>query len=106
MINPNRDASEDNLRMAKEESYERYKLQIFSSVEQLLSDFEITWDDLAAELQWPWNFFDPPQYQTGEQVKKLIGSVEMTDKMLNDVASVFSAEPYIMFRPRWPWVAS
>jgi len=100
MIEANRGASEDSLRRAKEESYERFKLQMLEAIERQLEHFEMTWDDLAARLCWS----SPPM--TGQEVKKKVGDNGTTDEMLNDIAHVFSAEIYMIFRPRWPWVGT
>lgn len=97
MIDANKDTSDEVLRRLREGSYERFRLQLFKAVEQLLADFEMTWDDLATVIG----------YGTGGFFKNALGttnSLTLTD--LNEIAAVFSAEPYIIFRPRKPWIQS
>ncbi|KKK65887.1 hypothetical protein LCGC14_2969590, partial [marine sediment metagenome] len=55
MINPNRSTSESVLRRLKEASYERMRVELKCSIELKMKDFDMTWDDLAEKLKWPWN---------------------------------------------------
>ena len=98
MIDPSRGASEEALERQKEESYERMRLQLFEAVEKKLAEFEMTWDDLAGKLKWE-------GYKgtlTGQDVKNELGSGPITSEELNSLAHCFSAEVYIIFRPRFP----
>ena len=103
MINPNQSTSEDVLRRLKQASYERMRVELKCSIELLLKDFDITWDDLGRLLKLktmtPGKGLSP-----GDLVRWLIisGPITLTD--LNNLAHVFSAEPYIIFRPRLPWI--
>ena len=102
MINPNRATSEDVLRRLREASYERMRVELKCSIELLLKDFDMTWDDLGEALG-----FNP----TGEsdtltradRVKWHVTQGSMFLNELNALAHVFSTEPYIIFRPREPW---
>jgi hypothetical protein len=114
MIDANKGASEETLRRFKEASYERFRIELIASIERLLDDFEMTWDDLAEKLQWKQH--DGTIYTAcfgpllgGAGVKKYIGGESVTPfdldiKELNEIAHVFSAEPYIIFRPRFPYI--
>jgi hypothetical protein len=97
MIDPTKGASEETLRRLRDESYERFRLQLFKSFEQLLADFEMTWDDLARVSG----------YGTGDFFKNALGTQNsLTLFDLNTLAAIFSAEPYVVFRPRFPWTQS
>ena len=108
MINPNRSTSEDVLRRLKQASYERMRVELKCSIELLLKDFEMSWDDLADKLKWPWNrHHSSIRFLSGEEVKQVIideGFYPLTLDTLNEIAHIFSAEPYIIFRPRLPWI--
>jgi len=104
MIDANRGATEETLRRLQEESYERFRTELFKSVEQLLTDFEMTWDDLAEKLKWPW--LSRSRYMTGAEIKQHLGIKPLTTFTLNEIAAVFSAEPYVIFKPRLPWTGN
>ena len=95
MINPNRATSEDVLRRLKEASYERMRVELKCTIELLMKDFDMTWDDVAEKLE---------RGTFGHEVKEiLIGHPKLNLADLNDIAHIFSCEPYIIFRPREPW---
>ena len=94
MVNPNREASEDVLRRLKEASYERLRVELKCSIELLIRDFDMTWDDLAKLLKLK---------RSGIGLREYIGMNSLTLEELNALAHVFSCEPYILFRPREPW---
>ena len=96
MINPNRDVSEEVLQQYKQESYERFRVQFATAVEQKLLDFEMSWDDLATRLK----------YFNGTTVKGVVRNGHISAEKINAIAHVFSCEPYIILRPRNPWVAT
>lgn len=102
MINPNQETSEDVLRRLREASYERLRVELKCTAELLMKDFGMTWDDLGRLLgmkQKTW------QGRTRADVTKhkiIQGSLTLDD--LNLLAHTFSTEPYIIFRPREPWV--
>jgi len=96
MINPNRDASEEVLQQHKQESYERFRVQFAMAVEQKLIDFEMTWGDLATCIKG--------QKTDGIFIKTRIKNGSLSAEGMNDIAHVFSCEPYIILRPRLPWV--
>jgi len=111
MIEANKGASEDTLRRLKEASYERFRVQLIKAVEKLLEDFEMTWDDLAKKLQWRfWDrysqSFERGKVQTGQDIKTTLGTKHISLFALNDIAHVFSMEPYILFKPRFPYVGT
>uniref|UniRef100_A0A6M3KQ56 Uncharacterized protein n=1 Tax=viral metagenome TaxID=1070528 RepID=A0A6M3KQ56_9ZZZZ len=98
MNDPNRGVSQELLTLYKRESYERFRLQLFEAIEILLTDFEMTWDDLADKLQQL-----TCVGTSGITLKQKIGwSESLTDEFLNDVAAVFSMELHLIFRPRLP----
>jgi hypothetical protein len=97
MIDPNQGASQETLDRLREESYERTRLQILQAVEQQLADYGMTWDDLAEKLKWG--------DMSGQEVKAFTGDgLDVGIQGLNEIAAVFSAEVYVIFRPRFPWV--
>lgn len=98
MINPNRSTSEDVLRRLKAASYERMRVELKCSIELLMRDFDISWDDIANLLGQP--------LDGGLVVKKEILGDGLSLWKLNEIAHIFSCEPYILFRPRNPWVAT
>lgn len=98
MIDPNRGISKELLDRAREESEERFRLQVFNAVEKILDDLDMTWDDLT---------FSIPGFVAGEELRRFIGTDQgLTLKILNDVASSFGCEPYIIFRPRSPHISA
>ena len=103
MVNPNRATSEDTLRRLKEASYERMRVELKCTVELLLKDFDMTWDDLGRLLG-----FGPTgetDMQTrADRVRFHVLDSGLVLKDLNELAHVFSTEPYIIFRPRNPWI--
>lgn len=107
MIDANQGINKDSLRKLTDASYERFRIQVFTAIVMLLADFEMSWDDLANKLQWKWNSHRMPiRYFTGSEVKKALGDNGYKDidlEILNEVASVFSTEPYIIFKPRFPY---
>jgi len=100
MINPNRQTSEDVLRRLKEASYERMRVELKCSIELLMKDFDMTWDDLGELL----GFGPSTEGDTREdRVKWHILQSGLFLSELNTLAHIFSCEPYIIFRPRMPW---
>lgn len=103
MVNPNRNTSEDTLRRLKEASYERVRVELKCSVELLMKDFEMTWDDLGKllgeEERTPGN---GPSRAESAKWKVVQGQITLVE--LNLLAHIFSTEPYIIFRPREPWI--
>lgn len=102
MIDPNQGASPEALDRLRQESFERTQVQIIQAIEKQLEDYQMTWDDLAAKLQWP--FRNEDTLCDGQIIKQLAGDVALSIVDLNDIAAVFSAEVYIIFRPRFPWI--
>jgi hypothetical protein len=94
MIDPNKGASDEVLERLKQESYERFRIQLINSIEKLLDDFHMTWDDLGKKLGWP-------GYLRGCDLKSYLDDIPLED--LNCIAHAFSTEPYVIFRPRMPW---
>jgi len=103
MIDANKGASEEVLRRLKEESYERFRIQLYEAVRKLLFDFEMTWKDLADKLSWQSPFGG---VCTGDEIKKIVGSLSLRVEEINQIAHCFSSEPYVIFRPRQPWIKS
>lgn len=104
MINPNRDASEDVLRRLKEASYERMRVELKCSVELLMKDFQMDWDDIGRLLQVVDNHRS--KRTRAEIARERIIQGQVTLKDLNLLAHLFSCEPYIIFRPRMPWITT
>lgn len=100
MINPNRATSEDVLRRLKAASYERMRVELKCSIEQLMEDFDMDWNDLGRLLG-----VDVDENPIWEQyARQHIIEEGMSLEELNDIAHIFSCEPYILFRPRFPWI--
>lgn len=104
MINPNRNTSEDVLRSLKEASYERMRIELKCSIELLMRDFDMTWDDIGRLL----GIKKKPEHiwwagTRAEKAKHKIVQGSLTLNDLNTLAHLFSTEPYIIFRPRNPW---
>lgn len=81
----------------KEGSYERLRVELTNSVEAKLRDFDISWDefgDLIGIGRAP---------NRGHQAKYNIAWGNLTLTQLNNIAHIFSCEPYVIFRPREPW---
>ncbi len=97
MIDPNRNTSEDVLRRLKEASYERMRVELKCSVELLLRDFDMTWDDLGDLI----GIGRAANRAYLSRYHVALGN--MTLNQLNVLAHIFSCEPYIIFRPRMPW---
>lgn len=106
MNDPNKGTSELVLWRLKEASLERFRIELFNAVKKLLEDFDMTWGDLAKKLDW--QAYGPLGHHDmkPEELKTEIGVNELSLKELNDIAHVFSAEPYIIFRPRKPFTNS
>ena len=94
MINPNRGITEETLRRLSDASYERFRLQLIESPSMLMNDFQMTWNDLAKLL---------PIKRSGDELRKYIGEHDLTIKEINAIAHVFSTEPYLIFKARFPW---
>ena len=104
MKNPNRGATEDVLRRLREGSYERMRVELLVSVELLMKDFKMTWDDTGRLLKV---IDDPRRSRTrADIIKDKIVQGQVTLRDLNTLAHLFSCEPYIIFRPRLPWIKS
>ena len=109
MINPNETVSEEVLQQYKQASYERFRVQFASAVEQKLIDFDMSYDELAKQLSWLWNEYQSSRILTGEEIKKEIrgdGYGFLDLERMNEIAHVFSCEIYAIFRPRLPWINS
>ena len=106
MIDPTRGDTKTTLRRLKEASYERFRLELLRNIEQLLEDFDMTWDDLARVLREKDVFVSVWGIHSGDTLHEHVGSRDLDLSELNDIAAVFSAEPYIIFRPRKPWTQS
>jgi len=94
MIEANRGQTEEVLLALKAESYERFRIQVFQGIDMLLKDFEMNWDDLAKKLGLR---------RSGESLKHYVGTCSLRVEEINAIAHIFSAEPYLIFRPRFPW---
>jgi len=97
MIDANRGKSEKILRRLEAASYERLRSQLLVSIGILLDDFEMTWDDLADKLS---------AKRSGDEFRAYCGRNDLTLREINAIASVFSTEPYFIFRARFPWTQS
>ena len=103
MENPNRDTSEEVLRRLQEGSYERMRVELKNSVESKMRDFGMDWDDLGRllgmETKTPGN--GPSR---GDHAKWKVVQGQITLAELNEITHIFSCEPYLIFRPRSPWI--
>lgn len=104
MKNPNENTSEDVLRRLKEGSYERMRTELKCSVELLMKDFEITWDDMGRLLGMKKKMLNGMSRVDRIKWQTIQGRLTLHD--LNTLAHLFSCEPYIIFRPRLPWTKS
>ena len=94
MINPHKGESDLVLRRLKKGSEERFRIQLFEAIRMLLDDFDMTWKELAAKVS----------IRTGgDTLRAYVGHHDLDIVELNEIAHVFSAEPYIIFRPRKPY---
>lgn len=100
MINPNRATSEDVLRRLKEASYERMRVELKCSIELKMKEFDMDWNDLGRLLGI--DVDENPKWE--RYARQHIIEEGMSLEELNDIAHIFSCEPYIIFRPREPWV--
>lgn len=109
MKNPNQGASKEVLQRLKEASNERMRIELKNTLELKMRDFDMTWDDLARLLKMKKLIGKTPiSKRTPRAVilqKRIIGG-QVTLNDLNTLAHFFSCEPYILFRPRHPWVNS
>ncbi len=103
MINPNRDTSEEVLRRLKEESYERMRVELLNSVEAKMRDYSMNWDDIGRLLEIE-NRPREHGITRGDTAKFRVVQGEMTLAELNALTHIFSCEPYLIFRPREPWI--
>ncbi|KKM64828.1 hypothetical protein LCGC14_1497370 [marine sediment metagenome] len=102
MINPNRNTSEEVLRRLKEASYERMRVELLNSLVLKMKDFDMSWDDLGHLLGWePTGEMDIET--RADRVKNHVIQGGLFLSELNELAHIFSCEPYIIFRPREPW---
>ena len=106
MINPNQSTSEDVLRRLKQASYERMRVELKCSIELLLKDFDMTWDDLGRLLGMREHPNGPNKPSRAVKTKGIVIQGKYTLEELNALAHIFSCEPYIIFRPRLPWIKS
>ncbi len=94
MIDANKGTTPNALRSLKQGSEERFRIQLFEAVRMSLYQFKMTWQDLADRL---------PIRRSGGSLKKYVGQNDLTITEINEIVHVFSAEPYIIFRPRKPY---
>ncbi len=94
MIDANKGTTLDTLRRLKQASEERFRIQLFEAIIMSLDNFKMTWDDLADKL---------PAKRSGSQLKSYVGHYPLNLTEINEITHVFSAEPYIIFRPRKPY---
>lgn len=103
MINPNKGANKETLRRLKEGSYERVRVELMNSVESKMRDFEMSWDDIGLLLGMTPEFIGKLSSPGDVARWEIIYDNQLTLENLNDIAHLFSCEPYIIFRPRDPW---
>ncbi len=102
-INPNKGASDSVLKLLKEGSYERMRVELKCSIELKMKEYNWTWDDLGRLLgEKTRTPRDGPS--RGDIAKWRIVQGQITLAELNDIAHIFSCEGYIIFRPRSPWI--
>jgi hypothetical protein len=101
MIDANKGLSEEFQIEIQNLAYERVRAEIVTAVTKLMREFEMGWEDLA-RLAFPAG--DPSL--RGECIRETLHCGTITIEFLNRIAAAFSAEPYIIFRPRFPWTQS
>ena len=103
MQNPNKGTSLEVLERLKTASYERMRVELKNSVEMKMRDFDMSWDDLGRLFGFEINT-SGNGLSRGDFIKWRVIQEHMTLYELNDLAHLFSCEPYIIFRPRDPWI--
>jgi hypothetical protein len=106
MKNPNEGQTQETLNRLKEESKERLALELKTSLESLMRDYNMTWDDLAEALGMKKYIpmYQPIPVSVPREVilKRRILEGKITLNDLNTLAHLFDCGPYILFRPRRP----
>lgn len=103
MINANKSTTPETLRRLKEGSEERFRIQLFEAVTMSLDTFEMTWQDLADKIKRTYKSFPTLMAVTGDELRRYVGNHALNVIEINEIAHIFSAEPYIIFRPRKPY---
>ena len=104
MINPNKNTNEEVLRRLKDGSYERMRVELKNSIESKMQDFDMSWNDLGIQLGLTPEFIGKLSSPGDVARWEIVYNDQMTLEELNAVAHIFSCEPYILFRPREPWI--
>jgi hypothetical protein len=99
MIDPNKGVSAEILERLRAESEERMCAQVRSAIEMKITDYKMTWDDLAESLDCAHLPIDGVVLRS-----KIDGGLKLSD--LNEIASALSAEVYVILRPRYPFVGT
>lgn len=113
MIHPNKNINqEETLRRLQEEGHERLRINLFNAIQMKLNDFEMDWKDFAGMLAMhsisdEFLKIDEETGQfrgmTGEELKAELGDDPLTLEELNMIASCFSCDIQIIFKPRYPY---
>jgi len=88
---PNKNTSESCLAEAESRAYENLRTQVAKDLIKLAAEHDMSPEYMAEKLD-----LSPIGY------KFLIWDKEMSLRELNEIVSVFSYEPVILFRKRWP----
>lgn len=99
MNNPNRGVSPELIQRYREESYERIRIEFLRSVEALMKEHDMSWIELGALLERDYGWGCTRESTARQQ----IGAGPLSLRRMNDVASVFSMELHVLFKPRAPW---
>jgi len=63
----------------------------------------MSWKDLADKIEGSYKSFPTLMAKTGDELRRYVGNHSLSIIEINEIAHVFSAEPYIIFRPRKPY---
>ena len=101
MIDPNRGVSPEVASQCRQLAYERFRIDLFNTVESHLKRFDMSWKQLEETLDrdYGWYFYF-------SDIKEKIGVESLTLAELNDIMSVFSTEAHLIFKPRFPWTST
>ena len=88
---PNKNTSESCLAEAENRAYENLRAQVAKDLIKLAAEHDMSPEYMAEKLN-----LSPVAY------KFLLWDRDISLRELNEIASVFSHEPVILFRKRWP----
>jgi hypothetical protein len=115
MINPNKNTTQETLCRLEAEAYERFRINLHNAIQQKLDDLDMSWGDLSSLLETfrigdEFTKMDDKTNQlrglTGDELKAELGDDPLTLEELNMIASCFSCDIQIIFKPRYPYTCT